>query len=386
MSKNKNLYLGFLLFVLINVALYLFLINFNSLVSLNKFNYEKNSQHYFTDSRIRDGNFDFLRALGQFDAQWYLKIANQGYIKNPKDFTFDKENTFNTSFAFFPIYPLLIAAVNIPISDIEIAAFIITNLLLVLIYFSLYVVISKLYTPNLAQKTIFLIFLFPFSIFFRSYFTEGLFLLGVVWFSYFLIKKHFLPTAILAGILAVTRGVGIFLIPVLIFYMIKAKLPLQKKIIYTTISLIPFFLWILYCHVTTGDPFYFVTVKSAWKENTFTTPFYNLLKIFLFPQLPLHSFHFSKIDVTTVVVVLALLIKMRKKIKPELWWIAFVLWLGPLLTKDLMSYTRYEIVSFPIFLYLAQILTGYKYWLVLFGFGVGLLLVSILFVNWYWIG
>jgi hypothetical protein len=342
--------------------------------------------------RIKGGKFDFLRALGQYDAQWYLKIANEGYPKNPNNVNLNQKNVLNgLSYAFFPLYPLILALVNSPIKNIEIAAFITSNIIMLAIFFSLYVIIKNLYDENKALKTIFLLFFFPFAIFYRSYFTEGLFLLLLVWFSYFLIKKHWLRTAFFLSLLFVTRPNGAFFELLFLFFIINAyrhKQVNMRLLIYSLIiSLLPFIGWLTFCFVNTGSPIYWMTAYSGWGIASFPfSLFWNIYIISRFFSLPLHAFHVSKIDSLTVVIVGILLFISRKKLRPEFWWISFILWAVPLITRDTMSFTRYQIVSFPLFLFLAQKLKSNRYIYLLGVFCLGLFLLSLFFVNWYWVG
>ncbi len=83
--KSKKFLLSFFAFILLNVALYLFILIFNNKVSFNKFNYYYNAHHYIQDSRVTKNQFNIFNALGQYDGQWYLKIAGGGLFKKPKN-------------------------------------------------------------------------------------------------------------------------------------------------------------------------------------------------------------------------------------------------------------------------------------------------------------
>lgn len=390
--RYGRFWLCFAIFIILNILLYFFIFFFNSKIPFSKFDYKVNAHHYFIDSRIKGVKFDFFRALGQWDAQWYLKIANEGYPRNPKNTDLNQKQVIDgLSYAFFPLYPIILSLVNFPIKNIELAAFITSNVLMAANFFSLYIVIRNLYSRNEVLKTIFLLFFFPFAIFYRSYFTEGLFLLLLVWFSYFLIKKQWLRTAFLLSFLFVTRPNGVVFGLLFLFFIVKAyrhkQISRRLVIISLGISTFPFLGWLAFCFVNTGSPVYWMTVQSNWGYPSFPfSLFWNIFVIFNFFSLPLHSFHVSRIDVLTVIIVGILLFISRKKMRPEFWWIIFILWVVPLITRDIMSYTRYQIVSFPLFFYLAQKLRGRGYVYVLSVFCLGLFLLSIYFVNWYWVG
>jgi len=163
------------------------------------------------------------------------------------------------------------------------------------------------------------------------------------------------------------------------------KITVQKGFVALIIAVIPIILWILYCFLQTGNGIYFLTIRTTWAS--LQMPFlHNILVILSFPKLPLHGFHYSQIDVLVIIFVFCLLVLSRKSLKPELWIISFLLWLGPLLITDTMSFSRYQIVSFPLFIYLSQKLSGFKYGILLAFFLIGLFFVSLFFINWYWIG
>ena len=180
---NKKFHLNLGIFLIINIIFYGFIILFNTRIPFSAYDYRVNAHHYLTDQRINKKSFNLLDALGQYDAQWYLKIAEKGYPKNPAPETLDNKKIMGgLSYAFFPFYPVILSIFNAPIGNIEFSAFTVANILLILNFLSLYFMIKQFYSPGIAFKTIFLLFLFPFSMFYRSYFTEGLFLFLLIWF------------------------------------------------------------------------------------------------------------------------------------------------------------------------------------------------------------
>lgn len=388
---GKKLLISFIAFIVFSLFVYTFMYEFSNLVSFNRGNYIHNAHHFLEDPRIDNKDFKLLRALGQYDAQWYLKIVSEGYPKDPKIIDMNNKQVMDgLTYAFFPLYPLLIALFNQIIGNVELSAFVLTGLLLVINFFSLYYVVGKLYTKSIALRTIFLIFLSPFSIFFYSYFTEGLQLLLLVWFSYLLIKKNFLVSGIFLSLLNVSRG-NVLILSILFIFVLLNQLrhkavSWQKFILHTLIITVPFLLWTLFNFYQTGDPFYFLKIRQAWSDWGALSILHNLNLISYFFYLPLHSFHLSRIDIAIVFITLLLIIKSIKDLKPILWTISLLLWAFPLISHDLMSFSRYQIISFPLFIYLAIKLRGINYLLTLFLFAIGLLVTSLYFINWHWIG
>lgn len=387
--KITHILIGLSILFATQILFYLNIIFYHQNRPFHLDNYRNNAHHYFTDPRVLNGNidkekFDLIRGLGQFDAQWYLKIADQGYPAI--------NNMGSLNYAFFPLYPILLAFLNIPLQKLEMSAFFLSNLFIAVNFISLIIVISRLYDKELGFKTAFLLFFFPFAIFYRSYYPEGLFLFLLIWFSYFLIKRSWLYTSVFLSFLLVTKPQGIFISIVYLYFLIKdikeRKINSKKVLPNMFITSIPFSLWLVYNFQKTGNPFFWANVQKVWYENQSILFLIKriILSIIHFPKLPFHSFHYSQVDILMIIIVTILLIYSRKFLKKELWLISLVLSLLPLLIKDTMSFSRYQIISFPLFLYLAYKLKGGNYLMILGIFLLTFLWLSLYFVNWFWVG
>jgi hypothetical protein len=379
--------------VLSSVVVYAIMLQFHAVLPFQRANYLISSHHFLPDPRIDGGPFLFLRALGQYDAQWYLRIAAQGYPAHPTITTLNNKSVMDgLSYAFFPLYPLLVGFANIIFGNLELCAFLIANLLIVLNVCSLYFVIQKLYNPSLAVKTTLLLFLFPFSIFYRSYFAEGLQLLLLIWFAYFLMQKKMVSAAISLGLLNVAKGnamlINVLYVVYLAQYVYAHRREWPRALLSLCIITVPLLGWILFNYVQTGDPLYFRTVFGQWDQTPFYLQALNNLNVMLHIfRLPFHGFHYSFVDTSVTIFTLLMIVLSWKRLPPVLWWISFLLWLTPFISHDLMSFTRYESVSFPLFLFAALLLKNNKLYIpvatICF---ISLAALSLFFVNWYWIG
>jgi hypothetical protein len=391
LHKNRTLLTHILSISLINCLLYLFITLFHAKLPFNTYNYTNNAHHFLTGNRSEGKPFTLLRALGQYDAQWYLKIAQNGYPQHPiSDAMSDKKHMDGLSYAFFPLYPLVLSGINIFFKNIELSAFLLSNGLFIINILLLFSLTKKISSEKTAIKTMYLIFLFPFSIFFRSYFTEGLYLSLLLLFAQFLLEKKYIPATFALSLLNITKANGWLLNGVLLYFIWssyrKKQLPGKVAILLLALLILPTFLWMTFCYIQTGNPLYFLTIRSAWSSYGMFAILHNFQTLLQFPQLPIHDFHASQIDTFCMFIIGILLIVSRKHLPPALWWISFSLWLSPLLVTDTMSFTRYQIVSFPIFYYLAITLNKKYYFSILSLFTAGLLFFSLGFVNWYWIG
>lgn len=384
--------ISFLIFIFFTIVFYTWVTTFHSVLPFNRDNYMYGAHHYLQDPRLKSPHsFDFLRALGVFDAQWYLRIADKGYPYHPNPPILQDHTVMGgASYAFFPLFPLLIAGVNFFFHHIELSAFFLTNVLLLADFVSLYFLIRKIGGETLAYKTIYLLFLYPMAVFFHTYFTESLYLFLLIWFTYFLYEKKLLYATICLALLNVTKATG-WLLNIYLLWIFwqeyKNKSHTLKQLASSFIILIfPALAWMLFCWYQTSNPFYFLAVRSLWSNVGYLALYHNLSLFFQFDLLPFHYYHHSKLDILSIFTVSVLLFLSWKKIPHVFWWISFCLFLSPLLVTDTMSYSRYQIVSFPLFLYLAKTLPHTIYCILIVVFSILLVLTSLLLVNWYWLG
>ncbi|MCX8008521.1 MAG: glycosyltransferase family 39 protein [Patescibacteria group bacterium] len=368
--------------------------NFNHLIPL-QVNYAYNFEHrYFKNTTQTDNSKNLSKKLVVYDAHWYFKLATDGYIKPDKeDFINPKREPNILQFAFFPMYPFVLSffhKIFQPITtSIETSAFILSIFLQILLVISLYIVIKKFTNKTIAFFSSLLLFFFPSSIFFRSYYTETLFLLLLLWFSFFTYTKHFFLAAIMLGFLTITRGTAMLFLLLFAIYLFlelrRRNIGFLKFIFFLVVTIIPLSFWMYLCYIKIGNPIMFISVREYWVGTKF--PLWNIIQSFsMYPFLPLHSFHASKIDSFLIVAVGFILYKSRFYLPRLLWWVSFCLWITPLITHDTMSFSRYQTVNFPLFIYLASLMKTRMFiiaWSLSF---IALIIVSILFLNYYWIG
>lgn len=381
-----------LIILLSNLVIYSAIAFLHTSFPFQRFNYLYNAHRFIADPRINSEPFDLLKSLTQYDAQWYLKIAATGYPSPPFDLDMSHKTIMSgLTYAYFPLYSLLIASVKPLFSNLEFAAFIVSNFIILINIFSLYYTVSRLFTRSLAFKTTILVFFFPFSIFFRSYFAEGLQLFLLIWFTYFLIKKKFFYSALFLAFLSITKGNSLLLNIVYIYQLFRStadhQIKLKHVILLICLITFPFILWLGYNYFKTADPFFFRHVYSSWLTVPYHLyPLLNLVTISRLFFLPFHLFHSSFVDTSVFIVVGILLLKSRKTLPPIYWWTSFLLWFTPFISHDFMSFTRYQTVSFPLFLYLSSLLRKKQFLFISVVFFLLLLLTSLLFINWYWVG
>ncbi len=159
-----------------------------------------------------------LYPWANFDGVHYLLIAGQGYTNN---------------FGFLPLFPLLIRLAGAQFFS----GFILSNLLFLASLFVFYKLLIFDYSNKEIRLVIISLLLFPTSFFFASIYSESLFFLLLVLSFYFARKKQWLAASICGMFLSITRIVGIFILPALIYEFIKQEKRLSSKLI--PILLIP---------------------------------------------------------------------------------------------------------------------------------------------------
>jgi len=390
---NRRFRLNVFFFIISNVLLYVVILNLHGLVAFNRYEYLVDAHHFYTDGRLyQPSSFNMFRSLGQYDAQYYLEIAATGYHKIvlPLPRLLNQRAVLNTlSYAYLPAYPAIVALVNVFIRSPEISAFVVSQILMLMGFCLVYWLVAKWFTPQLATKTSWLVFLYPFSIFYRSYFSEGLFLVLLVVLLDNLLTKRWLATAIAAGALSVTRLIG-FVGVIILFWRLmiehqKHAIKLSFVALIVFLALLPLLVFITICYYQTGNPFYFLAVHSNWYMPQ--PPIYAFFwSVAHFKTLPWDLFHHSRLDVLSIIVFGILIVYSRNWLPKPWWYVSLLLWLIPVLTLDTMSASRYQIINLPVFIYVAHMLPKRSYLFTITCCAIVLCIVAILFVNWVWIG
>ncbi len=145
-----------------------------------------------------------IDATERQDAVWYLRLADEGW------------STDDASAAFFPLYPLTVRAVGwiLPGDDL-LAALLVSNLAFLGALLALFALTAEAFGDRVAQRAIVVAAIFPTAFFFLAPYTESLFLLLSV--LAFREARHdrWGRVAVFGALAALTRSVGILLIPAL---------------------------------------------------------------------------------------------------------------------------------------------------------------------------
>ena len=152
-----------------------------------------------------------IDATERQDAVWYLRLAGQGW------------STDDASAAFFPLYPLTVRAVAwvLPGDDL-LAGLVVSNLAFLGALLALFASTAEAFGDRVARRAIVVAAIFPTSFFFLAPYSESLFLLLSI--LAFREARHdrWGRVAVFGALAALTRSVGILLIPALMLEAIWA--------------------------------------------------------------------------------------------------------------------------------------------------------------------
>jgi hypothetical protein len=214
----------------------------------------------------------FLNTQVAWDSEYYLSVATLGYDDPDVGVVSANGEVWNTTYAFFPFYPLVMKVVRIPFALIgitpisaSVAAGIIVSLLGTLVaMIALYDIVRKNLGEDGGLRTAFMMLIFPVSFFFAVVYTEGLFV-GLAFSSLALMRRNKLfAAALLAALATWTRAVGgTLIIPLLISWWFMYRESNQKgmmwfRLLYVLLPVAAYVVW----RIAYGEQFDFV--QTNW--------------------------------------------------------------------------------------------------------------------------
>ncbi len=197
------------------------------------------------------------QSWNQWDAKWYLGIAQQGY------------HTINQA-AFFPFYPLLIHLATLPFggAGAYAAGLIISNLACFGAVWAFLVLAQQEFGQSVAYRAAWYLAVFPTALFFFAPYNESLFLLLTLTCFLALRRQRWWLAGALGLLAALTRSAGIFLVlPFAVEYLERRDWQWRRiRADVFSIALIPagLALYAGYCWLRFDDPLAFSHAQSHW--------------------------------------------------------------------------------------------------------------------------
>lgn len=329
--------------------------------------------------------------LLQWDSEWYFRIVTDGYQYNG-------DPTIQQSIVFYPLFPMLargLATVGgLTPADALLLVSNAAGLLAIVILFKL---VREEFGDQIALVATALVSFFPASVLLSAGYTEPLALLLIVSFFLALKRRYYFSAALLAGLTIATRSTGIVLLPVLVWEMWRSRdqrpfLPaLLPCIVLATSGL---WLFMIYLWSAFGSPFAFADGQVAFHEGTtLATRLVAALKLEPFTRMMLNDWNpWGQASWFTLLFIVLIVAGWSRL--PSSWTLfAIAVLLLPYLTLSggpagFVSMSRFNLVSFPLFVILADLVSRAKWLLVgLIGlFGASLFMNTALFARRIWIG
>lgn len=315
---------------------------------------------------------NFFENLKNWDGGHYVGIAQFGYSEK-------------FQYAFFPLYPLTIKAVNQVVNNYFFSALAISIISSLLAVNFLYRLISIDFSKKLAEKVIVLLLFFPTSFYFLTVYSEGLFFLLVILTFYFLRGGNLFLATIFASLASAARPMGLALVMALILETYFTA-GITKKNWYVILSPLGFIIYCVYLFQQTSDPFYFITAEKYWLRNI-SNPglgFWQALKEIFTPGFIENNFT-AVLNLFFAIFGLGMVFRSFRFLSISYSIYGLISVALPLFSSSLSSMPRFLLPIFPIFILLALL----KNERLIFAYQlISIMLLSafaILFINGYWV-
>lgn len=290
----------------------------------------------------------YLSIWYQWDANWYMSIVTDGYQWVAGD---------QSNVAFFPLYPLTVRLAGWLLGGhYLLAAILLSSVYMIggLVFF--YRLVRDDYGDDLARRAVWLLAIFPTSVFFTTMYTESLFLMTSVGAFYYARRGRWAMAGIWGMAASLTRVTGLLLIlPLLWEYLSQQNFSLRKvRPSVLWLMLVPggIIVFMVYLYLRFERPLAFVETQAAGWGHELTTLWGSIPHdiSFLTDQGELWVIY----ELAATALLLALTIVAAKKLPASYTFYMILSLLLPLSGGTNKSMSRYLLVVFPLFILLAK--------------------------------
>ena len=319
-----------------------------------------------------------LDILTQWDGDWYRLIAEQGYGPPMPE----------VAAAWFPLYPLLVRAVEFIVRDFQVASVLVSNGCLIAAALLLMRLLRLDYDELVCRRAITFLMFNPVSFFLSSAYTESTFLLLSIGALFAARQGKWLIAALSGMCLSATRAPGLLIgAPLFAEYLVQwqerggnARAFFRPHLLLLSLVPVGLVAYMLHLHVLRGDFFLPLHAQASGWGKTLTLPWDS----FLWPK----SFPLSHIPLYRTIVGAAIILTgagffLRLRATYSVYAVASILFC--LAWGTLEGLPRYISIIFPIYIVLALLSSRWK-WMYepLLAFSIALLaLCTVLFANAY---
>ncbi len=312
-----------------------------------------------------DSEIKALEVFSTGDGIRYEMIAKSGYS------AYMPGETELRNLCFYPLYPFLMRIVNVFVGNMQLAGILISVICFCVAMTLLYKIVEEDYGEKIAQTAVILISLAPHSFFYGYVMTESLFLMLTL-LAWLFIKKRRWGIAAFCGMLsALTRNFGVLIVIPYCLALWKEYREIWKQKEYRKaiqgfifngmwlgLILIAVGVYLGINYYYGGSCFKFMEFQTGfWRHRPcyFGSGIQGMLQELFSEDMPKRMLYVSRIpNVLNIFFFLGLLLVSFKEHKEDYVLYATIYFM--ICTSDLsqMSLSRFMVVLFPIFIFLAK--------------------------------
>lgn len=289
----------------------------------------------------------FLSMWYQWDANWYMSIIVDGYQWVAGD---------QSNVAFFPLYPMAArGAGRLLGGDYLLGGLLLSSVFMVGGMVFLYRLVRDEYGEDTARRAVWLLAIFPTSMFFTTLYTESLFLMTSVAAFYYARRSRWALAGVWGMLAALTRVTGILLLlPLAWEYFSQKNFSLGKvrpAVLWLTLVPAGMLIYIGYLYVDFSEPLAFAETQAAGWGHEFKFPWTSFGHdiSFLLDQSELWVIY----ELAATALLIALIVAGVRKLPGSYTLYMVMSLLLPLTGGTTKSMSRYLLVIFPLFILMA---------------------------------
>lgn len=283
-----------------------------------------------------------------WDAQQYLFLSRYGYVPG------------TMPCAFYPLWPFLIRlAAPVVGGSHLIAGLLLANIISLAGWILFFRLCVELLGESVAKQSLLFLLAYPGAFFFTFIYSESLFFLLSVSLLYLLLRKKYLPAALMAFLLPMTRAVGLFVVLPILWQILcvdeNRKTDWISKALCLLAPALGFGVYLLVMVASTGNALEGFVAQRLFIADSSILQIFDV-KHFLQSFFAIDSLHGMKGSFFDRIWFLLFCSCLwgTWRIHPLLFWFALPMGLIPAMTVSFMAYMRYLLVVFPFFMVLGQ--------------------------------
>lgn len=326
-----------------------------------------------------------LTSWERFDALWFLRIAVHGYANG------------DGSAAFFPLYPLTIRWTSAALGGHPLgAALLVSNLAFLLVLVVLYLLTRSELDDATARRAVLYAAVFPTALFFLAPYSESLFLLLALVSLWAARRERWWAAGLAGALAALTRSIGLVLVLPLAIEAVQrwreTRRPRIGALAWSAVPALGTLAYLLFWRHLSGDWLAPLHQQSGWQrhpELPWVTLWHATLDAVRYVGIYAGGYH--ELDWLISVPALVAGGYAAVKLRPlygAYTWASFIVPLSFVFDgRPLMSFPRFVLPVFPVFWAMALWTRDRpaRHQLVVALSGVLLGVLTLLFVNWYYV-